>query len=347
MQHACLSPDTLLHAGWLLALESTPSQPFVVYATHVPASQRDEPPGSWSWSRLELPDADPAGWPQAVQDTLPQVATTILQVRQAPPPLLPPCRCPCCCPGAGALGKRAGAVFSGQLHSGLEAKWAVGPGLGALWACGLWALPTLPGRLGTWVLLSLQVTPTTPPTNVSFEAVVLHRKDKAGPQPTVITPHGGPHSGGSGCTLVGRRACGAEFGEGCCRSPELRWLCDSGCSCCCSCDSDPTSCHAYPLQLTWLSSSCRCPTWSHWVSQQYWDEGWLWHCSRPSLGALLHQQCWATCQPSGGMRVPTWRCAVRLLCRVECCVDQLPGQHRLLRGVDPEPAWQDRHQRRR
>ena len=89
----------------------------------------------------------------------------------------------------------------------------------------------------TPILTQLQVTPTTPPNNVSFEAVVLHRcaegvlgrsqvwhggtvmfgenplgwhcswlyahlgplvspcsKAAPGPRPTIITPHGGPHS---------------------------------------------------------------------------------------------------------------------------------------------------------
>jgi acylaminoacyl-peptidase len=40
----------------------------------------------------------------------------------------------------------------------------------------------------------LQVTPTTPPNNVTCEAVVLHSKAAPGPRPTIITPHGGPHS---------------------------------------------------------------------------------------------------------------------------------------------------------
>ncbi|KAL4436940.1 hypothetical protein ABPG75_004079 [Micractinium tetrahymenae] len=40
----------------------------------------------------------------------------------------------------------------------------------------------------------LQVAPTTPPTNVGCEAVVLHSRSAPGPRPTIITPHGGPHS---------------------------------------------------------------------------------------------------------------------------------------------------------
>lgn len=42
----------------------------------------------------------------------------------------------------------------------------------------------------------LQVTPTTgtPDSLVPFEAVVLHRQDRPGPQPAILTPHGGPHT---------------------------------------------------------------------------------------------------------------------------------------------------------
>eukprot|EP00887_Chlorella_sp_A99_P008103 scaffold12.g8103.t1 len=106
--------------GWLLAQESHPGQPFVLYATHVPAGGQaaaDGGPWPWSWSRLELPGARLEDWPPAVRRVLPQLCAT-----------------------------------------------------------------------------PLVVAPTTPPTNVGFEAVVLHQADREGPRPTVVTPHGGPHS---------------------------------------------------------------------------------------------------------------------------------------------------------
>ena len=40
----------------------------------------------------------------------------------------------------------------------------------------------------------LQVKPTVGASGGDFEAVVLHRRDRPGPQPTVVTPHGGPHT---------------------------------------------------------------------------------------------------------------------------------------------------------
>ena len=41
---------------------------------------------------------------------------------------------------------------------------------------------------------TLQLTPTVGPTDVPLEAVIIKRKDLKGPLPTVLTPHGGPHS---------------------------------------------------------------------------------------------------------------------------------------------------------
>ncbi|GAB4823018.1 hypothetical protein N2152v2_010064 [Parachlorella kessleri] len=46
-------------------------------------------------------------------------------------------------------------------------------------------------RIGVDVL---RLTPSVGPRDVPYEAVVLHRKDLPGPRPTILTPHGGPHS---------------------------------------------------------------------------------------------------------------------------------------------------------
>ena len=56
------------------------------------------------------------------------------------------------------------------------------------------ACPNAPSPLCAAGLLAAQVEPTTPPTTVACEAVVLHSRSAAGPRPTIITPHGGPHS---------------------------------------------------------------------------------------------------------------------------------------------------------
>lgn len=40
----------------------------------------------------------------------------------------------------------------------------------------------------------LQLSPTVGPADVTFEAVLLRRRDRPGPQPAIITPHGGPHT---------------------------------------------------------------------------------------------------------------------------------------------------------
>jgi acylaminoacyl-peptidase len=102
----------------VLAAESKPSQPWALFAAHLPASEQAAPTAAaWGWSHLPLPDADLATYPAAVRESLPQLQATILQV-----------------------------------------------------------------------------TPTTPPNNVTCEAVVLHSKAAPGPRPTIITPHGGPHS---------------------------------------------------------------------------------------------------------------------------------------------------------
>ena len=45
-----------------------------------------------------------------------------------------------------------------------------------------------------------QVTPTTAPEEVPIEAIVLRQADAAGPQPTILSPHGGPHS--CACTVL-------------------------------------------------------------------------------------------------------------------------------------------------
>ena len=40
----------------------------------------------------------------------------------------------------------------------------------------------------------LQVKPTTAPVDVPFEIIVLRSRSAKGPQPTILSPHGGPHS---------------------------------------------------------------------------------------------------------------------------------------------------------
>lgn len=40
----------------------------------------------------------------------------------------------------------------------------------------------------------LQLTPSVGPTDIPFEAFMIRRKDLAGKLPTVLTPHGGPHT---------------------------------------------------------------------------------------------------------------------------------------------------------
>lgn len=103
--------------GWVLASESSPSQPFKLYAVHLPENTKTNAENSnnnpWLWSRVPLPVEQEI--PQEVQGLIDAVQTEILQ---------------------------------------------------------------LGGENGQ-------------PT---YEAVVLYSKDRPGPQPTVITPHGGPHS---------------------------------------------------------------------------------------------------------------------------------------------------------
>lgn len=104
--------------GWVVASESRPSQPFALFASHIPESERAAPAAAaWGWSGLPLPDTEPASWPAAVREALQDVAATTLQVQA-----------------------------------------------------------------------------TTEPKHVSCEAVVLHSHSATGPRPTIITPHGGPHS---------------------------------------------------------------------------------------------------------------------------------------------------------
>ncbi|EFN55568.1 hypothetical protein CHLNCDRAFT_134052 [Chlorella variabilis] len=107
------------HGGWVVACESRPSQPFALFAAHLPAAEQAAPTAqAWGWSSLPLPDADAGSFPPAVRQQLQDVAVTVLQV--APP---------------------------------------------------------------------------TPPTDVALETVVLHSSAQAaGPRPTIITPHGGPHT---------------------------------------------------------------------------------------------------------------------------------------------------------
>lgn len=69
-------------AGWVLAAESKPSQPWALFAAHLPASEQAAPTAvAWGWSHLPLPDTELASYPAAVRESLPQLQATILQAR--------------------------------------------------------------------------------------------------------------------------------------------------------------------------------------------------------------------------------------------------------------------------
>jgi acylaminoacyl-peptidase len=61
----------------VLVSESTPAQPFRLFACHLAGARAGAPP-SWSWSRLALPDAE--AHPPAVARALAQIRTDVLQV---------------------------------------------------------------------------------------------------------------------------------------------------------------------------------------------------------------------------------------------------------------------------
>lgn len=66
----------------MLAAESKPSQPWALFAAHLPASEQAAPTAAaWGWSHLPLPDAELGCYPTAVRERLPQLQATILQVR--------------------------------------------------------------------------------------------------------------------------------------------------------------------------------------------------------------------------------------------------------------------------
>lgn len=70
-----------------MASESRPSQPFALFAAHIPGSEQDAPmAAAWGWSSLPLPDAEPTAYPAAVREALADVATTVLQVAPTTPP---------------------------------------------------------------------------------------------------------------------------------------------------------------------------------------------------------------------------------------------------------------------
>lgn len=70
-----------------MASESRPSQPFTLYASHLPEAEQAAPTAAaWGWSALPLPDAQPESWPAAVRDALAGVQVTTLQVPGATPP---------------------------------------------------------------------------------------------------------------------------------------------------------------------------------------------------------------------------------------------------------------------
>ena len=69
-------------AGWVLASESRPSQPWALYAAHLPASEQVAPTAAaWGWSRVPVPGSDADSYPAAVRERLQQLEATILQVR--------------------------------------------------------------------------------------------------------------------------------------------------------------------------------------------------------------------------------------------------------------------------
>jgi hypothetical protein len=76
------APGVLLAAaGWVVASESKPCQPFTLFAAHLPAADQASPTASaWGWSELPLPDAGATSYPPAVQERLQHVAATVLQV---------------------------------------------------------------------------------------------------------------------------------------------------------------------------------------------------------------------------------------------------------------------------
>lgn len=76
------------HGGWVVAAETKPSQPFALFAAHLPGSEAAAPTAhAWGWSSLPLPDCGAGSEPPAVQRLLPHVAATILQVAPTLPPL--------------------------------------------------------------------------------------------------------------------------------------------------------------------------------------------------------------------------------------------------------------------
>lgn len=65
----------------MLAAESKPSQPWALFAAHLPASEQAAPTAAaWGWSHLPLPDTELASCPAAVRERLPQLQATVLQV---------------------------------------------------------------------------------------------------------------------------------------------------------------------------------------------------------------------------------------------------------------------------
>jgi hypothetical protein len=74
--------------GWVLACESTPAQPFALYAAHLPPAEADSPAAqAWGWSALPLPPADRQGYPAAVREALGGLTASVLQVAPPLPPL--------------------------------------------------------------------------------------------------------------------------------------------------------------------------------------------------------------------------------------------------------------------
>lgn len=74
------APSPQPRAGWVVASESRPSQPFALYAAHLPERELSEPAAqAWGWTALPLPDAGADGWPAAVRAALADVAATVLQ----------------------------------------------------------------------------------------------------------------------------------------------------------------------------------------------------------------------------------------------------------------------------
>lgn len=153
-----------------MASESRPCRPFALYAAHLPASEADAPTAAaWGWCSLPLPDAEPEGWPAAAQEALRGIEVTTLQVAPTTPPTNLTFE-------AVVLHRCAGLATGGHpckpspcLLRCAHAAGAAGP---------------RPGHL----------PPKPLAAPAPRAALCAAPRSGPGPRPTVITPHGGPHT---------------------------------------------------------------------------------------------------------------------------------------------------------